>query len=73
VKLSAGIIEYVDTGGDYPILVPLHGLAQNGSLRRHVVADLRDDHRCVVPTIPLGAHRRPTVSVLAGGKSFAGS
>jgi pimeloyl-ACP methyl ester carboxylesterase len=31
----------------------------DGSLWRDVVADLREDHRCVVPTLPLGGHRRP--------------
>jgi pimeloyl-ACP methyl ester carboxylesterase len=31
----------------------------DGSLWRHVVADLRDGHRCVVPTLPIGGHRRP--------------
>src|SRR3954447_4036141 len=31
----------------------------DGSLWRDVVADLRADHRCVVPTLPFGAHRRP--------------
>jgi pimeloyl-ACP methyl ester carboxylesterase len=59
VKLPAGTIEYEDTGGDGPVLVLLHGLAQNGSVWRNVVADLRGDHRCVVPTLPLGGHRRP--------------
>ena len=59
VELSAGTVEYEDTGGDGPILVLLHGLTMNGSLWRHVVADLRVDHRCVVPTLPLGGHRRP--------------
>jgi pimeloyl-ACP methyl ester carboxylesterase len=59
VELSAGTIEYEDTGGDGPVLVLLHGLAQNGSVWRKVVADLRADHRCVVPTLPLGGHRRP--------------
>jgi len=39
--------------------VLLHGLAMDGSLWRHVVADLRADHRCIVPTLPLGSHRRP--------------
>ncbi len=34
--------------------------ADDGRLaRRHVVADLRRDYRCVLPTLPLGAHRRP--------------
>jgi pimeloyl-ACP methyl ester carboxylesterase len=59
VELSAGTIEYEDTGGDGPVVVLLHGVAMDRSLWRHVVADLRDDHRCVVPTLPLGGHRRP--------------
>lgn len=59
VELSAGTIEYEDTGGGGPAVVLLHGLAMDGSLWRHVVADLRSDYRCVVPTLPLGGHRRP--------------
>ncbi|MFJ8859262.1 alpha/beta fold hydrolase [Streptomyces sp. NPDC102451] len=59
VTLSAGVVEYEDTGGDGPVVVLLHGVAMNGSLWRHVVAGLRPDYRCVVPTLPLGAHRRP--------------
>lgn len=59
VELSIGTIEYEDTGGDGPAVVLLHGLAQNGSVWRHVVRDLRADHRCVVPTLPFGGHRRP--------------
>jgi hypothetical protein len=31
----------------------------NGSLWRHVVRELGGDHRCVVPTLSLGGHRRP--------------
>jgi pimeloyl-ACP methyl ester carboxylesterase len=31
----------------------------DASLWRDVVADLSLDHRCIVPTLPLGAHRRP--------------
>lgn len=58
-ELSAGVVEYEDTGGDGPVLVLLHGVAMDGSLWRHVVADLRAGHRCVVPTLPLGGHRRP--------------
>lgn len=41
------------------MLVFLHGVAMDGSLWRNVVADLRSDHRCIVPTLPLGGHRRP--------------
>ena len=59
IELSAGIIEYADTGGNDPIVVLLHGLAMDGSLWRHVVQELRADHRCVVPTLPVGSHRRP--------------
>jgi pimeloyl-ACP methyl ester carboxylesterase len=59
VELSAGTIEYEGTGGEGPVLVLLHGLAQNGSVWRKVVAELRPEHRCVVPTLPLGGHRRP--------------
>jgi pimeloyl-ACP methyl ester carboxylesterase len=59
VELSAGRVEYEDTGGDGPVVVLVHGLAMAGSVWRHVVAQLRDNHRCVVPTLPLGAHRRP--------------
>jgi pimeloyl-ACP methyl ester carboxylesterase len=59
IELSAGIIEYEDTGGNGPLIVLLHGLAMDGSLWRHVVQELRVDHRCVVPTLPVGSHRRP--------------
>jgi pimeloyl-ACP methyl ester carboxylesterase len=59
VELSAGTIEYEDTGGEASVVVLLHGVTMDGSLWRKVVADLRSDHRCVVPTLPLGAHRRP--------------
>lgn len=59
IELSAGTIEYEDTGGTGPTLVLLHGLAMDGSLWRHVVERLRGDHRCVVPTLPLGSHRQP--------------
>jgi pimeloyl-ACP methyl ester carboxylesterase len=58
VDLSPGTISYEDTGSG-PTVVLLHGLAMDGSLWRHVVDDLRADHRCVVPTLPLGSHHRP--------------
>ena len=59
VTVSAGAIAYEDTGGGGPVVVLLHGLLMDGSLWRHVVADLRTDHRCIMPTLPLGGHRRP--------------
>jgi pimeloyl-ACP methyl ester carboxylesterase len=59
VELSAGTIEFEDTGGSGPVVVLLHGLAMDGSLWRNVVGELRDGYRCVVPTLPLGSHRKP--------------
>jgi pimeloyl-ACP methyl ester carboxylesterase len=59
VRLDAGPVEYVDTGGDGPVVVLVHGVIMDSSVWRDVVADLRRDHRCVLPTLPLGAHRAP--------------
>ncbi|MCX5059324.1 alpha/beta hydrolase [Streptomyces sp. NBC_00201] len=59
IELSAGTIAYDDTGGDGPVLVLLHGLMMDASLWDGPVAGLSADHRCVVPTLPLGAHRHP--------------
>jgi len=59
IELYADTLEYEDTGGNGPVLVLLHGLAMDGSLWRNVTAVLREDHRCIVPTLPLGGHRRP--------------
>jgi pimeloyl-ACP methyl ester carboxylesterase len=59
IELSAGTIDYEDTGGDGPTLVLLHGLLMDASLWDDVIADLSVDHRCVAPTLPLGAHRHP--------------
>ena len=57
IELSAGTIEYEDTGGDGPPIVLLHGLMMDASLWDGPIADLSVDHRCVAPTLPLGAHR----------------
>ncbi|OEV10282.1 alpha/beta fold hydrolase [Streptomyces nanshensis] len=59
VELSAGTVAYEDSGGDGPVLVLLHGLTIDGSLWQEVVAELGPHHRCVRPTLPLGAHRTP--------------
>jgi pimeloyl-ACP methyl ester carboxylesterase len=58
IELSAGTVEYRDTGGDGPVVVLLHGLLMDASLWDAVIGDLSVDHRCVAPTLPLGAHRR---------------
>jgi pimeloyl-ACP methyl ester carboxylesterase len=59
VELSAGPVEYTDSGGDGPPVVLLHGLLMDSSLWTGVIAGLGDDFRCVAPTLPLGAHSRP--------------
>ncbi|MGW5715431.1 alpha/beta fold hydrolase [Amycolatopsis sp. NPDC003865] len=58
IELGAGTVEYTDTGGPGPVLVFAHGLLMDGSLWDSVVASL-PGCRCVVPTLPLGAHRHP--------------
>jgi pimeloyl-ACP methyl ester carboxylesterase len=59
IELSAGTIEYTDTGGDGPATVLLPGLVMDASLWADVIADLARGHRCIAPTLPLGAHRLP--------------
>jgi pimeloyl-ACP methyl ester carboxylesterase len=63
IELSAGTIEYTDTGGGGPVIVLLHGLLMDATLWDEVTAALSPGHRCVAPTLPLGAHRR---AMLAG-------
>ncbi|MFD8214510.1 alpha/beta fold hydrolase [Streptomyces sp. NPDC059697] len=57
IELSAGTVAYRDTGGDSPVLVLLHGLMMDASLWDATITELAADHRCVAPTLPLGAHR----------------
>ncbi|HVC07458.1 MAG TPA: alpha/beta hydrolase [Solirubrobacterales bacterium] len=58
VELSAGVIEYEDTGGEGPRLVLVHGLSDSRHWRK-VVPELSAEYRCVAPTLPLGSHLRP--------------
>jgi pimeloyl-ACP methyl ester carboxylesterase len=59
IELSAGPISYEDTDGDGPVIVLLHGLLMTASVWDDVVEELGPGFRCVRPTMPLGAHRRP--------------
>ncbi|MEV8593481.1 alpha/beta hydrolase [Streptomyces sp. NPDC052012] len=59
IELSAGTIDYEDTGGDGPVVVLAHGLGFDGSVWSEVVSGLRPDFRVLVPVLPLGSHRRP--------------
>ena len=42
-----------------PVRVLLHGLMMDASLWDGSIAGPAADHRCVAPTLPLGAHRHP--------------
>ncbi|MFE6886923.1 alpha/beta fold hydrolase [Streptomyces sp. NPDC057694] len=57
IELSTGTIAYRDSGGTGPVTVLLHGFMMDASLWDAVRGDLSADHRCIVPTLPLGAHR----------------
>ncbi|MEU4160374.1 alpha/beta hydrolase [Actinoplanes sp. NPDC026670] len=54
--LPAGTIHYRDLGTGRP-LVFLHGLLQDGRVWNEVVDRLAGEFRCLVPDLPLGAHR----------------
>jgi pimeloyl-ACP methyl ester carboxylesterase len=62
IELTAGTIDYEDTGGDGPVIVFLHGMMMDATLWDGLIADLSPGHRCVAPTLPLGAHRHPMKS-----------
>jgi pimeloyl-ACP methyl ester carboxylesterase len=57
-ELSAGTIDYEDSGGAGPVIVFAGGLIMDATLWHQVVARLAPAHRCVVPVLPLGGHRR---------------
>jgi len=58
LDLTAGVLAYADRGSG-PVLVFVHGVFVDGLVWRKVVAQLEARFRCVVPTLPLGAHRVP--------------
>ena len=60
IELPAATIDYVDTGeptGAGSPIVFLHGLMMDASLWDGPIAELAAEHRCIAPTLPLGAHR----------------
>ncbi len=59
LELTAGSVEVEDTGGHGPVVVLLHGVLMDHRQWSGVVERLRTTYRCVLPTLPLGAHRRP--------------
>ncbi len=59
VELSAGTLEYDDTGGSGRAVVLCHGLLMDGSVWDRVLPHLDDGLRVIRPVLPLGAHRIP--------------
>ena len=69
-------IEYTDTGAGNP-LVFVHGAYVTGAVWDDIIARLSGKHRCVAPTWPFGAQRRPLgpevdVGVVAAGQRIIG-
>jgi pimeloyl-ACP methyl ester carboxylesterase len=59
VTLSAGTVEYQDTGGSGRTVVLCHGLLMDGSVWDAVLPYLDGDLRVVRPVLPIGSHRLP--------------
>lgn len=57
-EVSAGTIHYEEIGSGRP-LVMVGGLAMDGRLWERVAAELAPTHRCLMPTLPFGAHPEP--------------
>lgn len=57
VELTSGPIEYAESG-DGPVIVFTHGFPMTGTQWRKVTP-LLPDYRCILPTLPMGAHRFP--------------
>jgi pimeloyl-ACP methyl ester carboxylesterase len=58
VRVSAGPIDYGDTGGDGRPIVFIGGLPHDERLWDGVIAELSPQFRCLTPVLPLGAQRK---------------
>jgi pimeloyl-ACP methyl ester carboxylesterase len=59
LEVSAGSIEFGDSGGEGRSLVFIGGLPHDERLWDGVIAELRPQFRCLTPVLPLGAQRKP--------------
>jgi pimeloyl-ACP methyl ester carboxylesterase len=59
IEVSAGPIDYGDSGGEGRPLVFIGGLPHDESLWDGVIAELAPQFRCLTPVLPLGAQRKP--------------
>ena len=53
VTTRRGPVSYLDTGGEGPVALFVHGIATNAHLWRNVVEELRPSHRCIALDLPL--------------------
>ncbi len=58
VELTQGNLHYRDEGSG-PTVVLIHGLLVDGTVWDRLVPSLSSAVRCIVPDLPLGAHRTP--------------
>jgi pimeloyl-ACP methyl ester carboxylesterase len=58
LDLTIGPVEVHEVGHGRPLLF-VHGLMVHAAFWRKVVPSLAEHYRCLVPTLPLGAHRLP--------------
>jgi pimeloyl-ACP methyl ester carboxylesterase len=58
VELTQGTVHYRDEGSG-PAVVLIHGLLVDGTVWDRLVPSLSGAVRCIVPDLPLGAHRTP--------------
>src|SRR5437763_16017486 len=58
MKLSRGPIHYRDEGTGAPAVL-VHGLLVDGTVWNQMLPLLCPRMRCIVPDLPLGAHRQP--------------
>ncbi|MEV0090107.1 alpha/beta hydrolase [Streptomyces sp. NPDC050738] len=59
VQLSAGTVEFIDTGGSGEVIVLVPGLGFDETVWAAVTEQLAPDFRVVVPVLPIGGHRIP--------------
>lgn len=59
VEVTAGPIDYGDSGGEGRPIVFIGGLPHDEALWDSVIAELAPQLRCLTPVLPLGAQRKP--------------
>jgi pimeloyl-ACP methyl ester carboxylesterase len=58
IQVAQGTVEYREAGSGPPVVL-IHGLLVDGHVWDPVVSELSARARCIVPELPLGAHRIP--------------